>query len=876
MFRRKYGKLIYVTESISESSAATLSDLIMKKPTKVLQVDDDLSFLKVAKQCLEEQGKFQVETASSVDEAIERMKKEDFDAIVSDFKMPRKDGLEFLKELRKKGNGIPFIIFTGKGREEVAIKALNLGADGYFTKLGEPETVYGELKHGIGEAVEKKRAYMEIWRRDERLRAVMASSPDAITISDLNGSIVDCNEATLRLTGYSSKEEIVGKNSFEFIAERDRDRALENLKKTIAQGTIRNVEYTLLKNGKEEYQGELSASALKDSSGNLIGFVAIISDITGRKNSEVELTRLASFPERNPDPVLEIDLTGKTTYLNPAARKLLSQVHDSKFFDDFEEDLKAIIGEFDTHRTENSVRENVKIGDRYYQQSIHYVPGARAESAKLRIYMIDTTERKKAEEALRESEQKYRSLVELAPDGILAVNLKGIVTSVNGSFLRLVGYDSEEEVVGKHFTEMKTIRVEDIPRFAEMFTSVMKRKSLSPIEFFYVRRDGMSRWAEVHPSLLMKDGNVAGVQVIMRDVTDRKNTEIVMEESRQRFEQLFMSNPEATVSMDSGFHILDVNPRFTQLFGYSSDEVKGKSINEVLVPEDEMAEAKVLDKKTGKDIVHHETVRRRKDGALIPVLVSAAPTAVGGKLAGYIGVYKDISQLKESERELAVMNEKLRVVGGLTRHDVRNKLSAIVGNAYLAKKELAGNSKALDYLWEMEAAVNQVTRIFDFARAYEMLGVEKLVYIDVEKTVDEAISLLSELNHIKIVNDCRGLTVLADSLLRQLFYNLIDNSLKYGEKLNQIGIHYEKAERNELRLIYEDDGVGISWDAKPRIFDEGYTTGKGSGYGLYLIRKIMEVYGWTIQETGKPGKGTRFVMTIPETNSNGKENCRIA
>jgi signal transduction histidine kinase len=119
------------------------------------------------------------------------------------------------------------------------------------------------------------------------------------------------------------------------------------------------------------------------------------------------------------------------------------------------------------------------------------------------------------------------------------------------------------------------------------------------------------------------------------------------------------------------------------------------------------------------------------------------------------------------------------------------------------------------------------------------------------------------------------LTVLSDSLLRQLFYNLIDNSLKYGEKLSQIRIHCEKAEGNQLRLIYEDDGVGISQDAKPKLFDEGYTTGKGSGYGLYLIKRMMEVYGWTIQETGTPGKGARFTMAMPEKNQNGKENYQL-
>jgi signal transduction histidine kinase len=238
-------------------------------------------------------------------------------------------------------------------------------------------------------------------------------------------------------------------------------------------------------------------------------------------------------------------------------------------------------------------------------------------------------------------------------------------------------------------------------------------------------------------------------------------------------------------------------------------------------------------------------------------------------------VYKDISELKKTEHQSAMMNEKLRVVGGLTRHDVRNKLSTITGNAYLLKKQLADNSEVLDKIRDMETAVSQVTRIFDFAKDYEMLGVEELTYIDVQKSVNEAVQLFSDLSGVRILNECHGLTVLSDSLLRQLFYNLIDNSLKYGKKLSQIRIHYEKAEGDQLRLVYEDDGVGIALDAKPKIFDEGYTTGKGSGYGLYLVKRLMEVYGWTIQETGTPGKGVHFTMVMPEKNQNGKENYQL-
>jgi signal transduction histidine kinase len=294
------------------------------------------------------------------------------------------------------------------------------------------------------------------------------------------------------------------------------------------------------------------------------------------------------------------------------------------------------------------------------------------------------------------------------------------------------------------------------------------------------------------------------------------------------------------------------------------------------VQSDKREEAKMLNKKALEGYVYHNTVRRRKNISLVPVSVSAARITVEGKLVGVVAMYRDISELKNAEKKLETMNEKLRVVGGLTRHDVLNKLSAITGNIYLNKKKSANHPDVLRSYEDMESACEQIVRIFDFAKDYEMLGVEELTYIDVEDTVQKAVSLFSDLKGAGVANECYGLTVLADSLLRQLFYNLIDNSLKHGEKVTQIRIHYEKTEGDHLRMVYEDDGVGIPQTVRPELFHEDYTTGKGSGYGLYLIRRIMEVYGWTIQETGTPSKGAQFTITIPKTNQNGKENYLIA
>jgi PAS domain S-box-containing protein len=622
----------------TEFSAKITLDLSEK--VRVLLVDDDSGFLKITKQCLEMGQDLLVDTALSVDEALTKLEKEKYDVVVSDYQMPEKDGLEFLKDLRRKGDTIPFVMFTGKGREEVAIKALNLGANQYLNKIGETETVYAELAHSITEMAKVRKSEEALRESEEKPRAIVSPSPDAISVAEPNGTILDCNQAFLRLHGCSSKDELIGKDGFEIICEKDRAKARAVVKQLVEQGHAEILRLRLMKKDGREFTGELSGSLIHDSFGRPTTIVVVTKDLT------------------------------------------------------------------------------------------EYV---------------------EAEETIRESQQK--------------------------------------------------------------------------------------------------------------------------------FERLFRGNPEAAVYLSTDFHILDINPRFERLFGYSLAEIKGKHLDDVIVQKERLEEAGNLNQRALQGYVYHDTLRRRKDGTLIPVSISAAPITVEDRLEGYVGMYKDISELRNTEEalketmgKLATINEKLRVVGSLTRHDVQNKLTLVTGNAYLMKKKAISDPETLERLRGIEEACRQIVEIFDFARSYETLGEEEPRYVDVADAFDKAASQFGDLKGTSTDNECKGLIVLADSLLTRLFYNLIDNSLKYGEKLTYMRIRMEKG-REELKLIYEDDGVGIPLAEKSKLFTKGH--GKGTGLGLYLIKKIMEAYGWAIKETGEPEKSAQFTMTIPTTNHKSKENYRI-
>jgi signal transduction histidine kinase len=270
----------------------------------------------------------------------------------------------------------------------------------------------------------------------------------------------------------------------------------------------------------------------------------------------------------------------------------------------------------------------------------------------------------------------------------------------------------------------------------------------------------------------------------------------------------------------------------------------------------------------GEDAPSYDYVLITKSGERVDVMTTSKLINYNGEKA-ILGIVTDISELKKAQEtlnktmdELVSVNEKLGVVGSLTRHDVRNKLSAINGYTYLLKKKHENQADIVEGLNKIEQSVKDSVKIFEFAKMYEQLGVEELICVDVGNAVDEALALFSGLT-IKIQNDCHGIKMLADSFRRQMFYNFIDNTRKYGVKATTINVYYQEEESGKLSLVYEDDGVGISAENKPRLFAEGFSTGSSTGFGLFLIKKMIDVYGWSIIEEGESGKGAKFSITIP-------------
>ncbi len=725
-----------------------------KSVIHVLHVDDDLSLLEISKQILMDMGNFEIDNACCVNEAFKKLSTGNYDIVISDYEMPQKNGLQFLKDLREQNNEIPFILFTGKGREEVAIHALNLGANGYHNKQGNPETVYGELAHTIKQNARSKQAEKELLESETKFKLYIENSPSAVFIANPQGKYEYVNDAASRLLGYS-KEEL--------------------LEMSIPQ-IIFNEDPTL----------------------NLKKFEEV--KVTGRSLSETVLKTKKGSP----------------VYV---------------------------------------ILNSVKLPD-----------------GNLMAFCENITERKKAEDALKTGEQQFRQLFSHMPSGVAfyeAVdNGKDFVFRDFNAAAEKIEKIKREKVIGKRVTEVFP-GVENFGLF-NVFKQVWQTGE-----------------PEYYPSALYKDDKVSGtwrenwvyklpngnIVAIYNDITERKKIEMSLRQERDMLESVTKASGAGLVIVSKDYHVLWANDFIKRYKGDTIGKLCYASLNSLDTPCIDCGVAKIHAGKTTLD--SHEYCSTTVDGNPYWVEIVATPLIdENGNVTSAVEIAVDITERKKNEEKLResirnneLINEKLQVVGGLTRHDVSNKLMVMKSNIYLLKKQLGDNPKLAKYLEDIDSSINQSAKIFEFSRLYERIGVEKPAKINVGESFNQAVVLLPNLGISKIVNDCQGLEVMADSLLKQLFYNFLDNSLKHGEKVNQMRLHYVK-DGEGVKLFYEDNGVGVPEANKAKLFDKGFTTGKGSGLGLYLIKKMMDVYGWTITEEGEPGKGAKFTITIPKINQN--------
>lgn len=314
------------------------------------------------------------------------------------------------------------------------------------------------------------------------------------------------------------------------------------------------------------------------------------------------------------------------------------------------------------------------------------------------------------------------------------------------------------------------------------------------------------------------------------------------------------------VLVNPDWNIVAVNRAVRDTLGYTEAELIKKPVDTILRDTD--GRPGILP--NGMDASHfldHEMSCKKKDGTLIPVSVSGSVIHdPSGSISGIVIVSRDISERKRADNALKQVLTKLNLLSSITRHDILNQVSALT--AYLELVRINNSDQKTErYLSESQRIADVIYRQISFTRDYEEMGISAPVWQDVESGIRKSAESLP-LGKVSLSVETGGLEVFADPLFEKIFYNLIDNALRYGgTQLSAIRIS-TKTRPDGILLTCEDNGVGIGFDDKERIFQKGY--GKHTGFGLFLVREILSITGMTIIENGVPGQGAQFEITVPK------------
>ncbi len=299
--------------------------------------------------------------------------------------------------------------------------------------------------------------------------------------------------------------------------------------------------------------------------------------------------------------------------------------------------------------------------------------------------------------------------------------------------------------------------------------------------------------------------------------------------------------------------IRDANRKFAHMIRYDCDELMKKSLPDIIPDADEREGflTSIRDLRRVGDI---EVRFRAWDGSMRWALVSAAETGEPGVICTVV----DITDNKLSREALTQANKKLNLLNNVTRHDILNQLTALLGYIELSKQDVT-NPDQRKFLDKEEQAATAIRQQILFTRDYQNIGIFSPQWHRVDETISLAMATI-DLRSVQVRVNIPRVEIYADPLLEKVFYNLIENSIRHGEKVTEITIR--SVERSDsLDIIIEDNGTGIPDTEKERIFKREYY--KHTGFGLFLSREILAITNLSILESGTFGHGAQFIIRVP-------------
>ena len=511
---------------------------------------------------------------------------------------------------------------------------------------------------------------------------------------------------------------------------------------------------------------------------------------------------------------------------------------------------------------------------------------------KIRMTAVrDVTERKRAAQALRDSEDRHRSMIEVSPEAIV-VHREGVVVFANPAAVKMHGAGSAGDLLGRVMLDFVHPDYHGLV-LARRREMTERGVEVPMVEMRFLKMDGTPVEVEVQTVPVTFDG-APSTQVTSHDVSERKQAQIVS----NRLAAIVTFSDDAIIGKNLDSVVTSWNRGAEKIFGYTAAEMVGSSIQR-LIPDERMGEEETfLEKiKRGESIEHFDTVRRRKDGRSINISVTGSPIRDAlGNIIGISTVARDTTERVQAEAERLQLERKLQdtqkleslgVLAGGIAHDFNNILTGIMGNASMASLDLPGSSPVQDNLAAIKEGSRRAADLCKQMLAYSGKGRFVVQNLSLNRLVEETTHLLQISISKKAVlrfNLYPPLPpIMADATqIRQVIMNLVINASEaIGEKSGVISLNTgltrvdhaylggtvlapELPEGTYVYLEVSDSGCGMSPETQARIFDPFFTTKfAGRGLGLAAVLGIVRGHRGALKIYSEAGRGTTFKLLFP-------------
>ena len=832
--------------------------------------------------------------AKNVTDAIKLLNNESFDLIVSDSYLSENEYPKLIRSSGNGGRGIPFLFFDRDAGRTAAECVLDAAYGLYLRK-------FSSIKSGSQKRVPERVKTTPEGTESERvisgakgnyaglckmMRLMCDNVPDLIWAKDIDKRYLFANKAMCDiLLNASDTSEPVGKTDLYFA---ERERALhpdDPNWHTFGEICLKSDEITMQANKPcrfDEYGNvggeflflDVHKAPFLNEDGEMIGTVGSARDVTEQKRAEEELVkseeRLRLTLEATNDGIWDWDIKSGDEILSQRWYTMLGY-EPGEFKGSFEA-WKALIHPDDIESVEWTVlshlekctdysnlefRMKTKSGNWKWIHSRGCVVERDEFGRPARMVgtHTDIDERKKTEIALKESEHKFRTLVDRASEMLFLHDLNGDIVDVNIKAVRRTGYTRDE------LLSMNVVDIDPDSELRDDFNLIWHERPLYEDVIFEARhcsKDGSIYPAEVHAVKLLIAGRPF-VLALATDITERKAAENALRESEQKYRDTFENSVAGLFKTSPDGRIIEANDSFAGMYGYTdAAELIADNVNscELYVSMSERTELlKALEVKG--EVGNFELQQVKRDGT--PFWVSVNGRVIhdfGGNILYYEGSLIDITNKKQAEEALKLANRKLQILSAITRHDILNHVTVIRGILALTE-DMADGPEKTEYVKELENSAILIEENIVFSREYEKLGIDEPCWICLSDIIRKL-----RCRNIIITDKCMNFMIYADPMLEKVFANLLDNTIRHGEGATRIKISCNIGEENcGLNIIWEDDGAGIPVSEKEKIFGRG--VGRNTGFGLFLSREILSITGIEITETGTEGFGARFELHVP-------------